>query len=122
MASQWLYVAAGGAIGAILRFYVGQTMSNQSFPAGTLTVNLVGSFLLGALMMALSQSFVSQSTVLFVGVGILGAFTTMSTFSVEMFTLLQANEIKQAASYYLITIIACPILAWLGWKSISLFA
>lgn len=65
-----------------------------SFPLGTLGVNFIGSFLLGAVMYSSEyQGFFSEETRIFMTIGVLGAFTTMSTFSYESFRLLEQNEL-----------------------------
>jgi len=87
----WLAVALGGMVGATLRY--GATIAatkafGHGFPYGTLIVNVAGSFAMGALveLMALSWS-ASQETRLFLAVGLLGSFTTFSTFSLDIYTL-----------------------------------
>ena len=82
-------VALGGALGATLRYVVSEWVSVDSFPYATLSINLVGSFLLGVMAVGLAQNLLSANMALLLGTGVLGAFTTMSTFSVEtvqMFT------------------------------------
>ena len=87
--SKYLFIAMGGAFGAVLRFFI-STMLNQaatgSFPWGTLAVNLIGSFVL-AFLVALTGGE-QNAWYFFLAVGLLGAFTTFSTFSVETFTLI----------------------------------
>ena len=91
-----LAVAAGGAIGAVARYLVmvltGRLLG-MGFPWGTLTVNVVGSFILGALVdiMALRWS-VGQEMRAFLVVGVMGAFTTFSTFSLDVVTHAQRGE------------------------------
>lgn len=72
-------IGAGGAIGAVLRYLVYQLLPSETFPFATLTVNGIGSFVIG--MIAFSE--LNTSITLFVAVGICGAFTTYSTFSFE---------------------------------------
>ena len=90
-----LYIGFGGFVGAVLRYLVSGWIQNgvASFPLGTLGVNFIGSFLLGAVMyLSEYQGFFSEETRVFLTIGILGAFTTMSTFSYESFRLLEQNE------------------------------
>lgn len=87
MVWEWVAVAGGGAVGALVRFAVtawAQTHLGASFPWGTLIVNVCGCFLLGALA-AFTQLYPSWSpvTARLLGVGFLGALTTFSTFGVE---------------------------------------
>ena len=78
-------VALGGALGATLRYAVSEWVSVDSFPYATLSVNLVGSFLLGVLAVGLAQNLLSANMALLLGTGVLGAFTTMSTFQLKPF-------------------------------------
>lgn len=91
-----LYIGFGGFIGAVLRYLLAGWIQNgvTSFPLGTLGVNFIGSFLLGAVMyLSEYQGFFSEETRIFLTIGILGAFTTMSTFSYESFRLLEQNQL-----------------------------
>ncbi|WP_394334458.1 fluoride efflux transporter FluC [Methanomethylovorans sp. PtaU1.Bin093] len=85
-----LLVGIGGTIGAILRYLVAGAVPRSSvIPTGTLTVNVIGSFILSYL----TFSGANGSIVHFVNIGILGSFTTFSTFSYESFRLLEENEL-----------------------------
>ncbi|MDP7329580.1 MAG: fluoride efflux transporter CrcB [Candidatus Thalassarchaeaceae archaeon] len=104
-------VGVGGALGAVLRYLVGEWMPG-GFPWGTLTVNLVGSLILGILVgMSLSAEMG-----LLLGTGIMGAFTTMSAYSVDLVELFENSEYGPAASYLLLTLLGCPLLAYGGMK------
>lgn len=95
-------VAGGGAIGALLRFgtHLGaERLLGDGFLIGTLTVNLVGSFALGVAMAYFGARPVPEATRVFLTFGLLGAFTTFSTFSLEAVTLLQDAEYGRAATY-----------------------
>tara|TARA_Y100000768_G_C23950929_1_gene670178 strand:+ start:1085 stop:1456 length:372 start_codon:yes stop_codon:yes gene_type:complete len=109
-------VTLGGAIGAGLRYAVGEWLSTDSFPYATLSVNLVGSFLLGILAIGLTQNLVSTNLALLLGTGVLGAFTTMSTFSVETVEMFDNGQGGSAIVYVLVTMMLCPLLALIGWK------
>ena len=80
-------------------------------PWATIAVNLSGAFLLGALMGASLQT----ETLLFIGTGLLGGFTTMSTFGVETVSLLKEDSTTAAAIYVCLNLLA-PISAWIGWQ------
>lgn len=80
-------------------------------PWATIAVNLLGAFLLGILMSTTLQT----DTLLFLGTGLLGGFTTMSTFGVETVNLLR-NESTMVASVYIVLNLLAPITAWLGWQ------
>lgn len=116
MLQQLGIVVLGGAIGAGLRYAVGEWMSTDSFPYATLSVNLVGSFLLGILTIGLAQNLVSTNMALLLGTGVLGAFTTMSTFSVETVQMFDDGHGSSAMIYVVLTMILSPLLALIGWK------
>lgn len=101
MVMSFLQVAIGGAIGSCLRFGVGIAMlrvSGTGLPLGVLTVNIVGSFLMGVVMV-LSFHRGLQHFNPFVMTGLLGGFTTFSAFSLETFTLYERGQIAAAATY-----------------------
>ncbi|MDG1524776.1 MAG: fluoride efflux transporter CrcB [Candidatus Thalassarchaeaceae archaeon] len=104
-------VGVGGAIGAVLRYMIGEWLPD-GFPWGTLTVNLLGSLILGVIVgMSLSAEMG-----LLLGTGIMGAFTTMSAYSVDLVELFENSEYGPAVSYVLITLLGCPLLAYGGMK------
>ncbi|MDC0556771.1 CrcB family protein [Candidatus Poseidoniaceae archaeon] len=113
--NSYLAVAIGGAIGATLRFAVSEWAGT---PQATLIVNAVGSLLLGICMAALANEMISKEMTLLLGTGILGAFTTMSAFSLETVEMWGDDRTK-AVGYVLITAILCPLLAYAGWKAIE---
>ena len=117
MVSNWLLIAAGGAAGAVLRFYLSEAIPSSGFPWATLSVNLVGSLLLGAVTAAALTNVVDEATALLLGAGFLGAFTTMSTFSVETVSLVEEGRWSVAGAYVVLSSLMCPLLAWVGWKS-----
>lgn len=110
-------VAAGGALGALLRWSLAPHADAQGLPWGTLVVNLIGSLLLGVLTVLLAESVLSREQALLFGTGLLGAFTTMSTFAVELVRLMDAGEAGVAAVYLAVTVVGCPLLAWAGWAA-----
>ncbi|MDQ6952290.1 MAG: fluoride efflux transporter CrcB [Mariprofundaceae bacterium] len=115
---QMMAIAAGGAMGAVMRWYIAgfiQRLSGSAFPWGTLTVNIVGSFMLGFLFIwMLERVTVGELARLAVTVGFLGAFTTFSTFSVETARLLQEGALSMALGNVLAQVLICVTLAWLG--------
>ena len=91
----WLLVAAGGAIGALARYIISGWFQsgNSTFPVGTMSVNIIGSFLLGFIMYFSEYTGVFSDEIrIFITIGVLGGFTTMSTFSYESFRMLEQNE------------------------------
>jgi CrcB protein len=106
-------VGLGGAIGSIARWGVSEAMPTETgeVPWATIAVNLLGAFLLGALIAA----SVETETLLFLGTGLLGGFTTMSTFGIETVRLIQSDSTTAAAVYVSLNLLA-PLTAWLGWQ------
>ena len=94
-----LYIAAGGAIGAVARWAVSgwaQRLADTPFPWGTLTVNLLGSLIIGALWGVFERFISAPNLRMFLLVGLLGGFTTFSTYSIETVSLLRDGELKLA--------------------------
>ena len=116
MLQQVFMVALGGGIGAALRYLTSEWISNEGFPYATFAVNLVGSFLMGALAIALAEQVISKDLALLFGTGLLGGLTTMSAFSVETIRLIEEQQTGIAASYVGLTMVLCPLLALLGWR------
>lgn len=96
-----LYVAVGGALGALARFGVGAyaTRENVLLPWATLFVNVLGSFLLGVLLRAPAEGDLGTLLRLGLGVGFCGAFTTFSTFSYESVVMLELGHSNRALMY-----------------------
>jgi fluoride exporter len=111
-------VAAGGAIGAVGRYLVVSGIGHwfgHGFPWGTFAVNLAGSFVLGALteIMALQWSPSPEVRALVV-VGLLGAFTTFSTFSLDAYYLIDRGRAAAAAFYIGGSVVLCVAGFWFG--------
>tara|TARA_B100001146_G_scaffold216304_1_gene219563 strand:+ start:36 stop:416 length:381 start_codon:yes stop_codon:yes gene_type:complete len=100
-----LFIAVGGAIGAVGRYAVMTAVSHllgAGYPYGTIMVNLIGSFVLGGLVESLKYfSVISNELQVFLIVGVLGSFTTFSTFSMDVVVLMQRNEMFAAGLYIL---------------------
>ncbi len=98
-----LYVAIGGAIGSTLRYLTSRLISQCSsagFPWGTLIVNVIGCFAIGAICGLASRGInLSQSARLFLITGLCGGFTTFSTFANESYLLLDARRLLTMAAY-----------------------
>lgn len=112
-----LVVGLGGAVGAILRWWVGVLMSHLLAPVflGTLVVNLVGSFMIGLLLIWF-QGRLPFSDVLRTGilVGLLGGFTTYSAFSMETVSMIMAGFYGRAGAYVAVTVALCLVGTWAG--------
>jgi len=107
-------VALGGAIGSLLRYQVGRLMTHligvqavTTFPWATLTVNVVGSLAMGLLAGTLARfGQGGEHWRLFVGVGVLGGFTTFSAFSLELFMLIDRHQGALAFTYAAVSVLA----------------
>ncbi|MCM3650949.1 fluoride efflux transporter CrcB [Metabacillus litoralis] len=116
-----LLVGVGGFFGAIARFYLSQMLNNKSsfrIPIGTLTVNLVGAFLLGIITGIEANTMIA----LFFGTGFMGAFTTFSTLKLEMIQLYVKKYKREFLIYTGITYGGGLIVAYLGYIIGALFA
>ena len=115
---QLTFIAAGGAIGSLLRFWLSTgvyALLGRGFPYGTLTVNVIGSLLMGLLYVFLFERM-DLSTEWRAGVliGLLGAFTTFSTFSIETLNLIEAGEQIKAGINIIISVTLCISACWMG--------
>jgi len=108
-----LLVGIGGFVGAIFRYLASGWIQGSiaTFPVGTLGVNIAGSFLIG-LVMYLSEygGFFSEETRILLTIGVMGAFTTMSTFSYESFRMLEQNKFLLFGANVFMTVL-CTVLA-----------
>ena len=113
-----LIVGFGGFIGALLRYLCSQFLggiSTGAFPLATFVINLVGSFLIGVMSVLLPAAFPnSRLPLLFVSTGILGGFTTFSTFSLETFGLIEESRYLMAGVYAFGSLAVCLVGVCLG--------
>jgi fluoride exporter len=110
-------IAAGGVIGSEARYGLDRAIPHQpgTWPWATLIINISGSLLIGALMAALARSArPPRVTRTFLGVGILGGFTTFSTYAVDLRELLAHHHPGAAAAYLLVTLVAGILAAAIG--------
>lgn len=117
-----LAVAVAGAVGALLRWRVGVAIGVRSFPWATLAVNIVGCFALAVVLAGPATSRWSPTTSTAVAVGLLGAFTTFSTFGYETFTLMRTERWTMAASYVVLSLaggLAATALGWVVGRAIA---
>jgi len=104
--SKLSFIAIGGAIGALLRYTlsgVAYKYLGSGFPWGTLCVNLIGAFAIGILWGLSEKTTISSDFRTFAFIGILGSFTTFSTYGLETFNLFRDGEIKLALANVLVT-------------------
>ncbi len=112
-------VAAGGGIGAALRYILLQVGRQQSFPYTTLFINITGSFILGLIMaLSMKDGAMKDASRLFLATGVCGGFTTFSSFSFENLELLQQGKVSLAFIYIILSVSAGLLAAWLGFKII----
>ncbi|MBV1915938.1 MAG: fluoride efflux transporter CrcB [Pseudomonadales bacterium] len=115
---QLIAIALGGAVGSVARFLAANAAAEQfgtRFPYGTLMVNLVGSFLIGLMYVLIVEKFKLSAEIRgLVMVGFLGAFTTFSTFSLELLDMLKSGALLGAGFYISVSVIIGVINVWLG--------
>jgi len=125
----YLFVAAGGALGAMARFALNVFLQRDvAFPWGTLGANLLGCLVMGALAQLIAHSswfneagFIPDQYRLFFAIGFCGSFTTLSTMVMELNTMLQRNEIFYSFTYLFSTLVggyACFYLGFLITRSL----
>jgi fluoride exporter len=117
---QTISIAAGGAVGALLRFWTSNgvhILLGRSFPFGTLSVNIIGSLAMGLLyVLFLERMTVEPEVRAALLVGFLGAFTTFSTFSIETLNLVEQAEYVKALTNIVVSVLGCVFAAWIGMK------
>ena len=106
----FVFVALGGAIGAMGRYAISLIPVKTSFPLLTLITNILGAVLIGFIVGLVStRNDVSPNTVLFWKTGICGGFTTFSTFSLEAFSLFENRKFVMGGAYVALSVILCII-------------
>jgi fluoride exporter len=114
---QMVVVAAGGALGSVLRFGV-QKMFNLDFPYGTFAVNIIGCFLAGCFF-ALFNKGINSSLFLFLMTGFCGGFTTFSAFSTESVQMILADRWIHFSLYIIASLTIGLLATFLGFKIFS---
>lgn len=113
-----LLVAAGGALGSVLRYLVGLWTLRSfgpSFPWGTLTVNITGSFLIGVFAEMIARKFGASAEIrVFLITGILGGYTTFSAFSLDAITLFERGEPVTALIYVASSVLLSAVAVFAG--------
>lgn len=120
-----LAIGSGGFIGAVLRSYINGLISHRvphELPFGTLGVNLIGSFIMGALLAYFMYStFLTPHMKSFLSTGILGALTTYSTFAIESFLLLEGGSIALGLLNMALNVFGTVFMAGSGYYLINHF-
>lgn len=112
---EFLFVALGGAIGAMLRYGISMIPIKIDFPISTLLINLLGAIGIGFIVgMYEHNNHISNSTLLFLKTGVCGGFTTFSTFSLETFSLFEKHRYFLGGSYAILSVTCCIFGVLLG--------
>ncbi|HEX3953439.1 MAG TPA: fluoride efflux transporter CrcB [Stellaceae bacterium] len=118
--STYLYVALGGALGSMARFWLAALVAEilgPQFPWGTILINIVGSFVIGFFATFTGpggRMMASFNTRAFVMVGICGGFTTFSAFSLQTLDLARQDRWLQAGGNVVISVVVCLLAVWAG--------
>jgi fluoride exporter len=117
------FIAIGGAFGACSRYLISElciVLLGRGFPYGTLTVNILGSFIMGLLAAALQGQFLSDDVWKpLIGLGFLGALTTFSTFSMDNVLLLQQGALLKMGFNIFLNVMLSVSAAWVGFQLIT---
>jgi CrcB protein len=119
MVRNLLLVGLGGSIGSMMRYAVSLLLKTKMFPYATLSVNIIGSFIMGVVIaMSIKEAGLSNNWKLFLATGICGGFTTFSAFSMENMGLLQSGRLGMALTYIMVSIILGIVATFLGYHMI----
>ena len=116
----YFWVAIGGAIGTTGRYWLSGVVARlfgETFPWGTLAINVSGSFIIGffaALTGPDGRIFVGSTARQFVMIGICGGYTTFSSFSLQTLALVREGDMIEAGANILLSVVVCMIFVWLG--------
>ena len=106
----WFWIGTGGALGAVLRFYLAMSIGRAGFggfPLGIFSVNVLGCALMGVAYVFIERLELPEELRFFLTVGLLGAFTIFSTFSLEVYELLVEGRFTVALAYMAATLFGC---------------
>jgi fluoride exporter len=110
-----LFVALASGIGGAGRYLLSGWATIQDLPSGTLAVNVVGCFLIGLVVFGgTTGGWLSGDARIVIGIGLLGGFTTMSTFTYETLALLDSGDTLMAGGNILLTLMLCLGATWTG--------
>jgi CrcB protein len=120
----YLLVALFGAAGSVLRYslyLITPRFFYLNFPVSTVLVNLLGSFLIGVCVSLFDKSIITENIRIFIAIGLLGGFTTFSTFSMDLFNLLNKSLYIEMISYLVLSVFGGVLLFFAGYKIVSFF-
>ena len=120
----YLLVALFGAAGSVLRYslyLITPRFFYLNFPISTVLVNLLGSFFIGACISLFDKSIITENTRIYIVIGLLRGFTTFSTFSMDLFNLLNKSLYIEMISYLVLSVFGGLILFFAGYKIVSFF-
>lgn len=110
----FIYVALGGAIGAMFRYSIGFLPFKGAFPLITLLINILGAFAIGLVAGMAENREVSPGMILFLKTGVCGGFTTFSTFSLESYNLIVSDKPLLAGTYIILSVTLCLLGIFCG--------
>lgn len=120
----YLLVALFGAAGSVLRYLlylITPRFFYLNFPVSTVLVNLLGSFFIGVCVSLFDKSIITENIRIFIAIGLLGGFTTFSTFSMDLFNLLNKSLYIEMISYLVPSVFGGVLLFFAGYKIVSFF-
>ncbi len=119
-----LAIGTGSFIGGVLRYLLSQMVQTKfltTFPFGTLTVNIIGCFLIGLVFGLTDRDNLTQEWRLFLATGLLGGFTTFSAFSIESLSMFRDGQFFYATAYISSSVVVGIIATFIGFAIIKLF-
>ena len=120
----YLLVALFGAAGSVLRYslyLITPRLFYLNFPVSTVLVNLLGSFFIGVCISLSDKSIITENIRIYIAIGLLGGFTTFSTFSMDLFNLLNKSLYVEMISYLVLSVFGGVLLFFAGYKITSFF-
>ena len=120
----YLLVALFGAAGSVLRYslyLITPRFFYLNFPVSTVLVNLLGSFFIGVCISLFDKSIITENIRIYITIGLLGGFTTFSTFSMDLFNLLNKSLYIEMISYLVLSVFGGVLLFFAGYKIVSFF-
>ena len=120
----YLLVALFGAAGSVLRYslyLITPRFFYLNFPVSTVIVNLLGSFFIGICISLFDKNIITENIRIYIAIGLLGGFTTFSTFSMDLFNLLNKSLYVEMISYLVLSVFGGVLLFFAGYKITSFF-